>query len=148
MVMAQQQARKDNFNIIACEEALKVLSEDEYFQDLPANWHSIIRKILEKLTPKAQSARFSEQLNTLTDTPDNSSLPDAIKHLIAALNNSAASPYSASDKKDIELEFSRTYTPRALNSKMPRQQPVKSCRGEEERPEERMRPGWVPRLVN
>ncbi len=144
-------ANLDNFKVIASYDALKVLLEDEYFQDLPPNWLAIIGKVLDKLTPRLQSAKFRSQLSELTSPaayePNNkSALPDAVRHLIAALNNGVL-PQSASSA-DLKLEFGRSYTPHALNSKMPRQQAVKNCREEEQRPEERFRHRLTPRLVN
>ncbi|MGD9592030.1 MAG: hypothetical protein AB7V32_05885 [Candidatus Berkiella sp.] len=137
----------NNFQVIASYEALKVLLEDDYFQDLPQNWRNIIGKIQEKLTHKEQSARFQEKLNSLACVQYDevrATLPDAVKHLIAALNNHP--PASPSATPDLSPEFGRSYTPRAVNSKMPRQQP--RCREEEQRPEELSRHRLVPRLVN
>ncbi|MBS0288230.1 MAG: hypothetical protein JSR17_13105 [Proteobacteria bacterium] len=149
------QAQMDNFQVIASADALKVLAEDPYFQDLAPHWHEIIGKIQNKLTPKEQNARFSEQLSSLADeSPEydevRAALPDAIKHLIAALDSSGkASQHSSVTGVELKLEFERTYRPStALNSKMPRQQPTaKTCR-EEERPEERSRHRLVPNLVS
>ncbi len=142
-------ARMENFKVIASSEALKVLAEDDFFQDLPPNWQNIIGKIQEKLTHRLQNARFSEQLSELTQrAPEDdikAALPEAVRHLIAALNNSTMP--NATERADLKLEFARNYTPRALNSKMPRQQP-KNCREEEQRPEERSRHRLIPGLVN
>ncbi len=142
----------NNFHVLASYAALEVLTEDEDFQDLPANWQQIIRKIKDKLAAKEQRARFEEKLTSLVEADDEvkAALPAAIQHLITALNNSAAPPKpSHKPCSDLHLEFSRSYTPKALNSKMPRQQAVKTC-GEEERPEERNRHQHrlVPRPVH
>lgn len=150
MAMAgAQRASIDNFNIIASCEALRVLSEDDYFQELPQNWRAIIGKILDKLLHKEQTARFSEKLCSLAmrscEEDIKTALPDAVKHLIAALNNSSA-PTSAPQTGEPSLEFSRSFTPGALNSKLPRSKST-HCR-EEERPEERYRHHLIPRLVN
>ncbi len=141
----------NNFHVLASYAALEVLTEDEDFQDLPANWQQIIRKIKDKLVAKEQRARFEEQLTSLVEADDEvkAALPAAIQHLIAALNSSAPPKPSHQPTSDLHLEFSRSYTPKAINSKMPRQQPVKTC-GEEERPEERNRHQHrlVPRPVH
>ncbi len=145
----------NNFHVLASYAALEVLTEDDDFQDLPPNWEQIIHKIKAKLEPKAQRAKFEEQLTSLAEAGEEydevkAALPAAIQHLINALNNSSQTPKpSHKSSFDLQLEFSRSYTPKALNSKMPRQQPTQTC-AEEERLDERNRyqHRLVPRPVN
>jgi hypothetical protein len=136
--MAMAGPQSSNFHVRASFTALEVLEEDPYFQEaLPANWLDIIRKIREKLLPKEQRAQFEEKLSALTEVNEDyedvkAALPDAIKHLITALNNTPCAHSS-------ESELGRTYLPSNLrNPKLTSQQrlrPIATCR-EEERLEE------------
>lgn len=147
--MAMAGPQSSNFHVRASFTALEVLEEDPYFQEaLPANWLEIIRKIREKLLPKEQRAQFEEKLSALAEVNEDyedvkTALPDAIKHLITALNNTASSHSSA----EPESELGRTYLPSNLrNPKLSNQQqqrlrPLATCH-EEERLEKahRLRP--------
>lgn len=136
MSMAGPQMK--NFHVRASFTALDVLADDPYFQEeLPVNWQEIILKIRKKLLPQNQRAQFEEKLTELTEVKDDcddikAALPDAIKHLITALNNTPA-PKPVSEA---ELEMGRSYLPSKHNAKNPSQnkqqlRPSSTCRDEE-----------------
>ncbi len=121
MAIEAKQPYVDNFQILASYAALEVLLQDDYFLDLPKNWQQIIHKIKEKLSTKEQQARFEEKLNDMAQGQiqgqAKSVLPDAIKHLISALNNSALPQPSTLSKSALD-KLSRAYTPMGLSGKI------------------------------
>jgi hypothetical protein len=132
-----------NFYVSSASTALGVLEEDPYFQEtLPANWLEIIRKIREKILPKAQRVQFEEKLSSLAEVNEDNedvkaALPDAIRHLITALNNNPIPKIPNHAESDLAL--GRTFLPSNMRNPtladQQRLRPTTTCR-EDERHEE------------
>ncbi|MBN9286616.1 MAG: hypothetical protein BGO43_05960 [Gammaproteobacteria bacterium 39-13] len=118
---------KQHFNLVASAEALHLILHDEFFADVEANKLEITSRIYKQFRPHADLNDNQDPHREIKSYTNEKPVPDAIKSLIAALNNQS--------RTELPLEFSRTYLPSGYVKREPYLRPA-PCR-EEERKEDR-----------